>query len=52
LLLEPREPEEAEPLAPFADDLAGGIQAGRDDVIAEALGGQENDLGADDIAIR
>lgn len=40
-----------EAFAPFADDLARGVQPRGDGVIVEALGGVENDLGADDISI-
>ena len=52
LLLEPRAAEEAEALPPLADDLAGGIQAGRDDIIPQPLGRQEDDLGPEDVSIR
>ena len=52
LLLEPRAAEEAEALPPLADDLAGGIQAGRDGIIPQPLGRQEDDLGPDDVSIR
>jgi hypothetical protein len=40
------------PLAPFADDLAGRIESSGDDVVRQALGGIEDDLGSDDISIR
>src|SRR5712692_6284724 len=48
-------PEETlfeEALSPFGDDLPAGIEAPGDLVIAEAIGGQEDDLGADDLSIR
>jgi len=41
-----------EPLAPFADDLARRIQAGGNDVVGQPLGGEQDELGADDVAIR
>jgi hypothetical protein len=40
-----------EALAPLADDLARRIQTSGDDVIGQSLGGEQDDLGADDIAI-
>jgi hypothetical protein len=40
-----------EPLSPLADDLPGGIEAGSDLVVVQAVSGIEGDLGADDIAI-
>jgi hypothetical protein len=52
LLVEPREAPEAEALAPLADDLPGRVEPRGDDIIAQALGGQEDDLGSDDIPIR
>jgi hypothetical protein len=52
LLLQAGEPEEAEPLAPFTDDPARGIEAARDDVIVEPFRSQEDDFGPDDITIR
>jgi hypothetical protein len=51
LLLQPREAFGAKPLAPLADDLAGSIQARGNDVIREAVGGQQHDLRSNDIAI-
>jgi hypothetical protein len=39
-------------LAPLADDLARRIEASRDDLIGEALGREQDDLGADDLSIR
>ena len=41
-----------EPLAPFADDLARGIQAGGNDVVRQSLGGQQDQLGTYDVTIR
>jgi hypothetical protein len=41
-----------ETVAPLADNLPWGIQARRDDVIGQALGGQEDQLGPDDVSIR
>jgi hypothetical protein len=52
LLVEAREPVAVKALAPLADDLARRVQAGPDLVIAEAAGGQQDDLGADDVTIR
>jgi hypothetical protein len=46
LLLQAGYPEAAEPLAPFTDDLAWGIETARDDVIVEPFRGQEDDLGS------
>jgi hypothetical protein len=52
LLVQPREALRTNPLAPLADDLAGSIQAPGNDVIREALGGEQHDLRSNDIAIR
>jgi hypothetical protein len=52
LLLQALEPEEAEPFAPFTDNLARGIEAGCDAIIGESLSGQQHDLGSNDISIR
>ena len=41
-----------ETLPPFADNLAGQIQASRDEVIGQTLGRQKNDLGTNDVSIR
>jgi len=41
-----------EALAPLAHDLAGGIEALGDLVVAQPLGGIQHDLGADHISIR
>jgi hypothetical protein len=43
---------QAESLAPFADDLAGRVQSGGEDLVREALGREEDDLGANYVAIR
>jgi hypothetical protein len=52
LFLQPREAFGAKPFAPLADDLARGVQAGRDDVIGQPCGGEEHDLRPNHIAIR
>jgi hypothetical protein len=39
-------------VAPFADDLARRIETGGDDVVAEPLGGEQDDLRANNISIR
>ena len=39
-------------LAPFADDLPGGVETGRDAIVTEPLTGQKHDPGPEDIAIR
>jgi hypothetical protein len=36
-----------EALAPLADDLARRIEAGGNDIVVQALGGQQHDLGPD-----
>jgi hypothetical protein len=41
-----------ETLPPFADNLAGQIQASRDAVIGQAFGRQKNNLGPNDVSIR
>ena len=41
-----------ETLVPEADDLAAGVDALGDQAIGEALGGEENDLGADNLEMR
>ena len=41
-----------EALAPFADDLAGCVQSRGNDLLGEAPGGQQDNFGANDIAIR
>jgi hypothetical protein len=41
-----------EALAPLADDLAGRIQALGDLVVGQSLGGVQDDLGSNHIAIR
>jgi len=52
LLIEAREAVLEEPMAALADDLAWCIQSRADLVVVEAGGGEEHDLGADDITIR
>jgi hypothetical protein len=39
-------------VSPFADDLPWRIQACGDRIVAQAGGGQQHDLGSNDIAIR
>jgi hypothetical protein len=41
-----------ETVTPFADDLARGIESRRDEIVAEPVGGQQDDLRADDVSIR
>jgi len=41
-----------EALAPLADDLARRIEPRGDDIVAQALGREQDDLGADDVTIR
>jgi hypothetical protein len=41
-----------EAVAPFADDLARHTEPRGNDVVAQALRGQQDDLGADDVSIR
>jgi hypothetical protein len=41
-----------EPVAPFADDLARCIETGGDDIVAEPLGSEQDDLRADNVSIR
>ena len=52
LLLQPRQAFGAEALAPLADDLARGIETGRDDVIGQPRGGEQHDLRANHVSIR
>jgi len=52
LLIEAREALVKEAVAPLADNLPRRIQALRDDIVGEALGGQQDQLRADDVAIR
>src|SRR6266516_1397163 len=51
-LLEAAEPLGEEALAPLGDDLATGVQTGRDLVVVKARGRHEHDLGPHDIPIR
>ena len=39
-------------MPPFADDLAWRVEARGDDVIPDVLGGEQDDLGANDVPIR
>jgi hypothetical protein len=39
-------------VAPLADNLARRIEAAGDDIVAEPLGGEQDDLRADNISIR
>src|SRR5215469_5654815 len=52
LSLEAGKPREGKSLAPFADNLARSVQASRDNVVGEAFGGQQHDLGTNNVAIR
>jgi hypothetical protein len=52
LFLKTRDAVVEETVAPFADDLARSIESGRDEIIPEPFGGQQDDLRADDISIR
>jgi len=51
LLVQPSEAFEEEAVPPFADDLARRVEAPCDDVVADAFGREQNDLGADDFSI-
>jgi hypothetical protein len=39
-------------VAPFANDLARRIESRGDEIVAEPLGREQNDLRADDVSIR
>jgi hypothetical protein len=52
LLLETREAVLEEAMAPFTDDLSWRIQPHADLVVTETGGGEEHDLGPDDVTIR
>jgi hypothetical protein len=52
LLVEAREALLEEAVAPLADNLPWGIQTRRDDIVGQALGGQQDQLRTDDVAIR
>jgi len=41
-----------EAFPPFADDLAGQVKTLGDPLVVQPLGGEKDDLGADDLAIR
>jgi hypothetical protein len=50
--VKPREPFLEEAFAPLADDLARGVEPRGDLVVAQPLGGVEDDLRAKDVSIR
>jgi hypothetical protein len=52
VFIEARQARLEEPLAPLADDLSRGIEAGGNDIVAQALGGIQDNLGANDVSIR
>jgi hypothetical protein len=52
LLLETGEALVEEAVAPLADNLPRSIQARRDDIVGQSVGGQQDQLRADDISIR
>jgi hypothetical protein len=52
LLIEAGEALVEEAVAPLADNLSRRIQAGRDDIVGEPSGCQQDELRADDVAIR
>jgi hypothetical protein len=52
LFVQPGETFKEEPVPPLADDLARCIESRRDDVVSDVLGGEQDDLGANDISIR
>jgi hypothetical protein len=52
LTLQAGQTSESEPLPPLANDLAGRVEAGGDDVVGKSIGRHENDSGADDVTIR
>src|SRR5688572_2640671 len=52
LFLKARQSVFEDTVAPFADDLARHIEAGGDEIVAEPVGGQQDDLRADDVSIR
>jgi hypothetical protein len=41
-----------EAVTPFADDLAWRIETGGDDIVAEPLGGEQDDLRSNNVSIR
>jgi hypothetical protein len=43
---------ESESLAPLADDRLRRVETGGDEVVGEAIGSQEDDPGANNVAIR
>jgi hypothetical protein len=52
LLLEAGEALVEEALAPLTDDLARGVQTRGNDIVGQPLGGEQDQLGADDVSIR
>lgn len=52
LLVESREAVAEEAMPPLADDLPWRVQVGADLIVAQAGGGEEHHLGADNITIR
>jgi hypothetical protein len=52
LLLKAGQPLGEEALATFTDDLARRIQAGRNDIVGQPFGCEQDQLGADDVSIR
>ncbi len=52
LFVQARQALVEEPLPPFADDLTLQTEARRDEVVSQAGGGQEDNLGANDVPIR
>src|SRR6516164_11429851 len=51
-ILEAGQASQTEALAPLADDLAWRVESRGNYIIGEALGGQQDDFGANDITIR
>ena len=47
-----RQSGQGKSLAPFADDLAGRIEFGGDQVVGQTFIGKQDDFGADHVAIR
>src|ERR1700740_3392039 len=50
--LEARKSREGKSLAPFADNLARGVQTSSDNVVGEPFGGEQHDLRSDHVTIR
>jgi hypothetical protein len=51
-VLEARQTGHGESLAPLTDDLAGRVESRGDYIVGKTFGGEEDDLGANYIAIR